>query len=54
MAFHEEIASFFAEYVDAFVCNDADALSQLWDAVGCSRRQPAILRWSGKRYATIA
>ena len=34
MVFHEEIASFFAEYVDAFVRNDADALSQLWDAVG--------------------
>lgn len=34
MAFREEIASFFVEYVDAFVRNDADALSDLWDAVG--------------------
>lgn len=34
MAFREEIDSFFVEYVDAFVRNDADALSDLWDAVG--------------------
>lgn len=34
MAFYEEIASFFVGYVDAFARNDADALSDLWDAVG--------------------
>ena len=34
MAFHEEIAGFFIEYVDAFARNDADALSGLWDVVG--------------------
>jgi len=34
MAFDEEIAAFFAEYVDAFARNDADALSGLWDEVG--------------------
>lgn len=33
MTFHDEIARFFADYVDAFACNDADALSDLWDAV---------------------
>ena len=34
MGFYEEIAGFFAAYVDAFACNDADALSGLWDEVG--------------------
>lgn len=34
MTFHEEIAAFFIEYVDAFARDDADALSELWDAVG--------------------
>lgn len=34
MTFHEKIAEFFVEYVDAFARNDADALSGLWDAVG--------------------
>lgn len=34
MAFHEEIAGFFVEYVDAFARNDADALSGFWDEVG--------------------
>lgn len=30
----EEITAFFETYVDAFVRNDADALSALWDPVG--------------------
>ena len=34
MAFHDEIAEFFVGYIDAFVRNDADALVELWDAVG--------------------
>lgn len=34
MTFHEQIAEFFVEYIDAFARNDADALSGLWDAVG--------------------
>jgi len=34
MTFQEEIAAFFAEYVDAFAREDADALSELWDTVG--------------------
>lgn len=34
MAFHDDIAGFFVEYVDAFARNDADALSGLWDEVG--------------------
>ncbi|MYN01150.1 hypothetical protein GTP41_03460 [Pseudoduganella sp. DS3] len=34
MTFHEQIAEFFIEYVDAFGRNDADALSELWDVVG--------------------
>lgn len=31
---HNEIAAFFAVYVDAFVRNDADALADLWEPVG--------------------
>ena len=34
MTFREEVASFFVEYVDAFVRSDVDALTDLWDAVG--------------------
>ena len=34
MTFYEEIAEFFEEYVEAFASSDADALSELWDAVG--------------------
>ncbi|WP_347304083.1 hypothetical protein V5740_05585 [Croceibacterium sp. TMG7-5b_MA50] len=34
MTFHDEIAAFFAEYVDAFAREDAEALSLLWDEVG--------------------
>ena len=34
MTFHEEIAAFFAEYVDAFAREDAGAFSELWDTVG--------------------
>lgn len=34
MNFHDQISDFFREYVDAFARNDADALSELWDAVG--------------------
>lgn len=34
MTFQNEMAQFFADYVDAFSRNDADALSELWDAVG--------------------
>ena len=33
MTIREEIASFFVEYVNAFARDDADALSNLWDAV---------------------
>ena len=34
MTVHDEIAEFFVEYLDSFVRNDADALSELWDTVG--------------------
>jgi hypothetical protein len=34
MPFQEEIQDFFTAYVEAFARNDADALSELWDAVG--------------------
>ncbi len=34
MTIEDEIAAFFASYVDAFARNDADALSELWDSVG--------------------
>lgn len=34
MTLHDELAQFFAEYLDAFAREDADALSQLWDDVG--------------------
>lgn len=34
MTFHEQIAEFFNNYVDAFARNDADELSKLWDMVG--------------------
>jgi hypothetical protein len=33
-AFHDEIAAFFANYVDAFARRDANALSEHWEAVG--------------------
>ena len=34
MSTQDEIKAFFAGYIDAFARNDADALSELWDAVG--------------------
>ena len=34
MTIQDEIAAFFATYIDAFVRRDADALSLLWDSVG--------------------
>lgn len=34
MTFHDEIAAFFADYVDAFARSDAEALSELWEPVG--------------------
>lgn len=34
MAVQNEIAAFFADYVDAFARDDAAALSELWDEVG--------------------
>ena len=34
MSIQDEIAEFFGRYVDAFVRNDADDLSGLWDPVG--------------------
>jgi hypothetical protein len=34
MNLHDQISKFFLEYVEAFAQNDADALSNLWDAVG--------------------
>ncbi|MEE2952343.1 MAG: hypothetical protein VYD57_14010 [Pseudomonadota bacterium] len=34
MMFHDEIAAFFAEYVDAFQRRDPDALCELWEPVG--------------------
>ncbi|WP_286355028.1 hypothetical protein [Geothrix oryzae] len=34
MNIHDQISRFFQEYMEAFAQNDADALSNLWDAVG--------------------
>lgn len=34
MTLHDQIASFFREYVEAFARHDADEVSNLWDAVG--------------------
>ncbi len=34
VSFQDEIAAFFASYVDAFARRDADALSELWEPVG--------------------
>ncbi len=34
MSFQDDIAAFFAEYVEAFARSDADALSELWEPVG--------------------
>jgi len=34
MTIENEIAAFFADYLDAFVREDAEALSDLWDDVG--------------------
>ena len=34
MNFEDEIAAFFASYVDTFARRDADALSELWEPVG--------------------
>jgi len=34
MTFEQQIADFFAAYIDAFARNDADALSGMWDEVG--------------------
>jgi ketosteroid isomerase-like protein len=34
MTFQDEIAAFFASYVEAFARRDADALSELWEPVG--------------------
>ena len=34
MAIREEMEAFFADYIDAFARDDADALSQLWEEVG--------------------
>ena len=34
MAFQDQIAAFFADYVDAFARGDADAISELWEPVG--------------------
>ncbi|KOX58120.1 hypothetical protein ADL19_08200 [Streptomyces purpurogeneiscleroticus] len=34
MTFQDEIAAFFARYVEAFARRDADALSELWEPVG--------------------
>jgi ketosteroid isomerase-like protein len=33
VTFQDEIAAFFASYVDAFARHDADALSELWEPV---------------------
>ena len=33
-SFHDEMAAFFADYVDAFARQDAGALSELWEPVG--------------------
>ncbi|WP_420145266.1 hypothetical protein [Sphingobium sp.] len=32
--FRQEIAGFFDRYVDAFICEDADAIADLWEPVG--------------------
>lgn len=34
MNLYDDIAAFFATYVDAFARNDADALAELWEPVG--------------------
>ena len=34
MSTQDEIKAFFVNYIDAFARNDADALSESWDAVG--------------------
>lgn len=34
MTFQDEIAAFFANYVDAFANRDAEALSELWEPIG--------------------
>ena len=34
MSTQDEIKAFFVSYIDAFARNDADALSESWDAVG--------------------
>lgn len=34
MAFDQEIAAFFAAYVDAFAKSDAGAIAELWEPVG--------------------
>jgi hypothetical protein len=34
MTFRQDMAAFFDEYVAAFAHEDADALSNLWDAIG--------------------
>ena len=34
MNIHDQITQFFQEYVEAFAKNDAEMLSNLWDAVG--------------------
>lgn len=34
MNLHDQISGFFQEYLEAFAQNDADALCNLWDAVG--------------------
>ena len=34
MTFHEQIAEFFKNYVEAFARNDADALTEMWETVG--------------------
>ena len=51
MDFHEEIAGFFATYVDAFARNDADALSGLWDEVGLFPSPTGNFAISSRRFA---
>lgn len=34
MTLHQELGRFFADYVDAFARNDADAIADFWDEVG--------------------
>ena len=34
MSFQDEVAAFFAQYIDAFARQNADALSELWEPVG--------------------